>query len=103
MLYRRGTMPKVELIVSATAVEGKASELKKEFQAMLSPSNTEAGCEFYRLYESETPGQFFLHELWTTEDALEEHRKASHFLHLRKRLDTLLEKPLDVHRVMELV
>ena len=96
-------MPKVELIVSATAVEGKAPELKKELQAMLSPSNTEEGCEFYRLYESETPGRFFLHELWTTEDALEDHRKAPHFLHLRKRLDALLEKPLDVHTVKEVV
>ena len=102
MLYRRGAMPKVELLVLAAAVEGKSSELKKEFQAMLSPTHAESGCEFYRLYESKTAGHFFLHELWTNQNALEEHRKTPHFLHFKQAIEPLLDRPLDVHRVQEL-
>ena len=95
-------MPKVELIVSVIAAEGKASELSVELQAMLAPTHAEPGCEFYRLYESERTGQFFFHELWESEEALDAHRKTPHFLRMKQATQSLLAKPMEGHKVKQL-
>ena len=95
-------MPKVELIVSATAAERKANELSAKLQAMLTPTHAEPGCEFYRLYKSERTGSFFFHELWESEEALDAHRKAPHFLQLKQATQNLLAKPLEGHKVKQL-
>jgi quinol monooxygenase YgiN len=95
-------MPKVELIVSAIAAEGKANELSAELQAMLAPTHAEPGCEFYRLYESERTGHFFFHELWGSEEALDAHRKTPHFVHMKQATQNLLAKPLEGHKVKQL-
>jgi quinol monooxygenase YgiN len=95
-------MPKVELIVPAIAAEDKASELSVELRAMLAPTHAEAGCEFYRLYESERTGHFFFHELWESEEALDAHRKTPHFVHMKQATQNLLAKPLEGHKVKQL-
>lgn len=95
-------MPKIELIVSVTAAEGKANELSVELQSMLAPTHVEPGCEFYRLYESERTGQFFFHELWESEEALDAHKKTPHFLRMKQATQTLLAKPMEGHRVKQL-
>lgn len=102
MILEDNLMPKVELIVPILAAEGKANEASVEFQAMLAPTHAEPGCEFYRLYESEKPGHFFLHELWESEEALEAHRKTPHFLRLKQRTQNLLAQPLAGHKVKQL-
>ncbi len=95
-------MPKVELIVVVTATEGKADELSVELQGMLAPTHAEPGCEFYRLYESATPGRFFFHELWESEEALDAHRQTPHFLRMKQTTQNLLAKPLEGHKVRQL-
>lgn len=95
-------MPKVELIVAVTAAEGKTEELSAQLQAMLAPTHEEPGCEFYRLYESETPGRFFFHELWESEEALEAHRQTSHFRRMKAATQSLLAKPMEGHKVKQL-
>ena len=95
-------MPKVELIVSVIAAEGKADELSVELQAMLAPTHAEPGCEFYRLYESQRTGQFFFHELWESEEALEAHRQTPHFLHMKQATQNLLAKPMEGNKVRQL-
>lgn len=69
---------------------------------MLRPTHAEDGCEFYRLFESAKPGHFFLHELWTTEEALEAHRRTPHLMKLKRAIAPLMERPLDGHSVTEL-
>ncbi len=95
-------MPKVELIVAVIAAEGKAEELSAELQAMLAPTHAEPGCEFYRLYQSETMGRFFFHELWESEQALDAHRKAPHFQHMKQTTESLLAKPMEGNKVKQL-
>ena len=94
-------MAKVELIVSVTARDGKAADLKRELQRMLAPTHAEAGCEFYRLYESEKPGRFFFHELWTSQSSLDAHVNSPHFQRLKEVLPGLIQGELDVHKVKE--
>ncbi len=84
------------------AAEEKADELRVELQAMLAPTHAEPGCEFYRLYESERTGQFFFHELWESEEALEAHSKTPHFAHLRQMTQNLLAKPMEGNKVSQL-
>jgi quinol monooxygenase YgiN len=95
-------MPKVELIVLAAAGEGKTDKLSVELQAMLAPTQAEPGCEFYRLYESERTGNFFFHELWESEEALDAHRNTPHFVRMKQRTQNLLAKPLEGHKVKQL-
>jgi quinol monooxygenase YgiN len=95
-------MPKVELIVSVLAAEGKADELSVELQAMLAPTHAEPGCEFYRLYESETTGRFFFHELWENQEALDAHRQTPHFKHMKQATQNLLAKPMEGNKVKQL-
>ncbi len=95
-------MAKIELIVPITAVPGKAQELRKHLAAMLAPTHSEPGCEFYRLYESENEGRFFFHELWSSSEALDAHAQSIHFKNLLKVTEGLLAVPLDINKVKEL-
>jgi quinol monooxygenase YgiN len=95
-------MPKVELIVHATAAEGKVDELRKELTAMLAPTHAEEGCEFYRLFESSRTGHFFLYELWSSAEALEAHRRTPHLLRLKSLTTSIMERPLDGYTVTEI-
>ena len=95
-------MPKVELIVVVVSAEGKADELSTELQAMLAPTLAEAGCEFYRLYESETRGRFFFHELWESHEALDAHRQTPHFRRMKQATQNLLAKPMEGNKVRQL-
>jgi len=94
---------KVELIVPLVAQEGRADELKKVAQAMLAPTHAEPANEFYRLYESETAGHFFFHELWQTQEALDAHLKTPHFKHFSVVTKSLLAKPLEINKVREVL
>ena len=69
---------------------------------MLAPTNAEPANEFYRLYESETPGHFFFHELWQSQEALDAHLKTSHFKHFEEVTKKLLAKPLEINKVHEI-
>lgn len=93
---------KVQLIVPLVAKEGKADELRKEAQAMLAPTHAEPANEFYRLYESETPGHFFFHELWQSQAALDAHLKTPHFKRFEEAVNKLLAKPLEINKVHEI-
>lgn len=92
---------KVELIVPLVAREGKAEELKKEALAMLNPTHAEPANEFYRLYESETPGHFFFHELWQSQDALDAHLNTPHFKHFSEAIKNFLAEPIAINKVHE--
>ena len=92
-------MAKVELLVPIVAVSGKAQELKKHLVAMLAPTHAEPGNEFYRLYESETEGSFFFHELWRSQEDLDQHLKSPHFEQFEKAVQGLtLGSPM-IHKV----
>ena len=69
---------------------------------MLAPTHAEPANEFYRLYESETPGHFFFHELWPSQDALDAHLQTPHFKRFAEVTKQLLAGPIDIHKVHEI-
>jgi quinol monooxygenase YgiN len=93
---------KVQLIVPLIAQDGKADELRKQAVAMLAPTHAEPANEFYRLYESETPGHFFFHELWQSQQALDAHLQTAHFKRFSEVTKNLLAKPIEIDKVHEL-
>ena len=95
-------MAKVELLVPITAVSGKAEELKRHLTALLAPTHAEPGNEFYRLYESETEGNFFFHELWKSQLDLDQHLQTPHFKQAEKAVQGLIQGSLAIHKVAEI-
>ncbi len=95
-------MAKVELIVPAHAKKGKASELKAVLRTLVMPTRAEEGNEFYHLYESETEGHFFFHELWKSQEALDQHMRAPHFTDATGKMKPLLDGDLEINKVTDI-
>lgn len=93
---------KVQLIVPLVAQEGKAEDLRKAAVAMVAPTVAEPDNEFYCLYESETPGHFFFHELWRSQQGLDAHLQTPHFKRFSEATKNLLARPIEINRVHEL-
>jgi len=88
-----GKLPKdaVTQIVILRAREGQETLLEAELRALVSPSRKEDGCFAFDLYRSaDTPGAFFLHEVWASREAHSEHTHTPHFLRWNARKDALI-------------
>jgi len=90
---KSGKLPKdaVTLIVILRAREGQETLLEAELRALVGPSRKEDGCFTFDVYRSvDTPGAFFLHEVWANREAHTEHTHTSHFLRWNARKDALI-------------
>ena len=95
-------MAKVELMVPFVAAPGKAQELKKHLTALLAPTHAEPGNEFYRLYESKVEGTFFFHELWKSQEDLDQHMQSTHLKQAEKAIPGLIQGSMVIHKVTQL-
>ena len=81
----------VTLVVILRAKEGQEGLLEAELRALIGPTRREEGCITYDLHRAvDTPGAFFLHEIWATRDHHRLHTKTPHFLRWDARKDALL-------------
>jgi quinol monooxygenase YgiN len=81
----------VTLVVILRAKEGQEGLLEAELRALIAPTRREEGCITYDLHRTlDTPGAFFLHEVWATRDHHRLHTKTPHFLRWDARKDALL-------------
>jgi quinol monooxygenase YgiN len=94
-------MAKVELIVPVKAAAGKAQELQRAIAAVVAPTRAEQGCEFYRAYASDVEGNFFFHELWTSQQDLDRHAKSAHIQVFATTITPLLAEPLRIEKVQQ--
>lgn len=82
-------------VVAATYVSNpeSAEELRKHLEAMIEPTNGEAGCEEYRVINSnDDPRTFLLFEIYRDEEAFQAHASSEHFEeHIRNGAWELLE------------
>jgi quinol monooxygenase YgiN len=88
-------------MVPFQAAEGKTEQLRRVLKGMLPPCNAEPGCEFYNLFESQTPGHFFFHELWTTQVALDAHNLTPHLARFKEEIKHLVAQPPIAHKVRQ--
>ncbi len=71
---------KIVLIARLKVKEDKIEEAKKAALAIVADSRAEEGCINYDIHQSiEDETQFFWHETWTCQAALDEHFETSFF------------------------
>ena len=61
------------------AKKGKEVALERQLRILATASRAEPGCLAFALHRSDQPGDFFLHEIWSSEAALADHRQTPHF------------------------
>jgi quinol monooxygenase YgiN len=70
----------VDVLVWLRAKKGKEVPLERQLRILATASRAEPGCLAFALHRSaDQPGDFFLHEIWSSEAALAEHRLTPHF------------------------
>jgi quinol monooxygenase YgiN len=71
--------PQIDVLVWLRAKKGKEVPLERQLRILATASRAEPGCQAFALHCSDQPGNFFLHEIWSSEAALADHRQTPHF------------------------
>jgi quinol monooxygenase YgiN len=85
-------MAYLTLLAKVTAKAGCEEKLFPELEAMVKPSQGEAGCQKYILHR--VPGDtrtFWFVEEWKDQAALDEHNQTPHYKRLKERTADLVE------------
>jgi quinol monooxygenase YgiN len=69
----------INVLVWLHAKKGKEVPLERQLRILANASRAEPGCLAFALHRSDHPGDFFLHEIWSSEAALADHRQTPHF------------------------
>jgi len=70
----------INVLVWLRAKKGKEVPLERQLRTLVTASRAEPGCQVFALHHSaDQPGDFFLHEIWSSEAALANHRQTPHF------------------------
>ncbi|MDB4846465.1 antibiotic biosynthesis monooxygenase [Candidatus Pelagibacter sp.] len=93
-------MPKIIVFASFYPKKNKKNEVKKIILSMINPTRSEKGNEIYNFYEKKNNDDkdisFHLFEVYKDDDALDFHRKTSHYKNYRSKIIDLLKLPIDV-------
>lgn len=89
-------MSEVTLVARFVAKPGKEAELKALLSTLVVPTNAEAGCKIYDLYEAPGTGRFFFWELWESQEALNAHGVTPHIKYMRERVGDLIAEPVEL-------
>ncbi len=97
--------PRVILVADLHGLAGAAAELDSLLAELADASRSESGCESFRFFAAEEPGDFFLISTWTDQTALREHYRTPHYVRYLKAVGPYLARPSDaiVHRVSETI
>jgi quinol monooxygenase YgiN len=77
---RPAAQAQVNVLVWLRAKKGKEVPLERQLRTLVTASRAEPGCLVFALHHSaDQPGDFFLHEIWSGEAALADHRQTPHF------------------------
>ena len=92
-------MLKIVVFASFYQKKDKKDEVKKIILSMVNPTRAEKGNEVYNFYEENNYDikniSFHLFEIYKNNDALDFHRKTSHYKNYRSKIKDLLEKPIE--------
>ena len=87
----------VIVFASFRPIAGKERDLQDLLSWMVEHTRGEPGCEVYDLYgRHDDGGTFHLFERYRNKEALEQHRASDHYIEYRRRVEELLEGPIDV-------
>ncbi len=90
-------MTEIIVLAHARSKNGREVELEKTVRAAIKPTHAEAGCLKYAFHQSVADKQtFVMIEKWASQEALDQHLKASHIVELFKKLPDLLQRPMQI-------
>ena len=93
-------MSKITVFASFYPKNDKNNEVKETLLAMVDPTRSEKGNEFYNFYEEKNNQgkiiSFHLFEVYKNSAALDFHRNTSHYKNYKSKIEELLEKPREV-------
>ncbi len=93
-------MSKITVFASFYPKNDNNNEVKETLLAMVDPTRSEKGNEFYNFYEEKNNQgkiiSFHLFEVYKNSAALDFHRNSSHYKNYRSKIEELLEKPREV-------
>jgi len=93
-------MSKITVFASLYPKNDNNNEVKETLLAMVDPTRSEKGNEFYNFYEEKNNQgkiiSFHLFEVYKNSAALDFHRNSSHYKNYRSKIEELLEKPREV-------
>ena len=93
-------MSKITVFASFYPKNDKNNEVKETLLAMVDPTRSEKGNEFYNFYEEKNNQgkiiSFHLFEVYKNSAALDFHRNSSYYKNYRSKIEELLEKPREV-------
>jgi quinol monooxygenase YgiN len=97
--------PQVIMLADLHGLAGRLPELKALLTDLVAGSRTESGCESFRFFPSEDPGEVFLVSIWADQAALRRHYDTPHYRRYRDAVGPLLARPSDVtvYRVSDTV
>ena len=87
-------------IVKIAAKQDILERVKAELTAMLAPTRAEAGCVQYNLHQdTNDKSLFYFYEIWSDQQALDQHMQTPHLQNLLAKSDELFAGPLDAAQV----
>ena len=93
-------MSKITVFASFYPKNDKNNEVKETLLAMVDPTRSEKGNEFYNFYEEKNNQgkiiSFHLFEVYKNSAALDFHRNTPHYKNYKSKIEELLEKPREV-------
>jgi quinol monooxygenase YgiN len=95
--------PTVLMTADLHGLAGRAPELRALLTELADGTRSEPGCESFRFFDAEEPGDVFLLSGWADEQALRDHYQTPHYRRYRAAVGELLARPSDVtvHRVSQ--
>ena len=93
-------MSKIVVLASFYPKKDKNNQVKEILLSMINPTRSEKGNELYNFYEEKNTDDqseiFHLFEIYTDAEALDFHKKTSHYIDYRSKIIDLLIKPIEV-------
>lgn len=94
----------VTVIARLRALPGKERQLESALRALVQPTRIEDGCLNYDLHVNiSEAGDFFFHENWSSEAALDAHLRSPHLDELRRIAPELIAGEPEIFRCIRLV
>jgi quinol monooxygenase YgiN len=81
------------------AREGQEAAVAAALHDTVEPTSKEAGCREIKAYRSiRDPRLFYIHSIWTDEAAFDAHTEQPHTLRFVKRVEPLIDHPVEATR-----
>ena len=93
----------LDVFVRFYALPGKETDAAEALREVLGPSRGEPGCLRIDAFRSlRDPRLFYIHSKWKDEPAFEIHARLPHTVRFLKRMETLIERALDITRTEQI-